>query len=78
MSENVEVKVKRGRGRPKKDVRYMDQTKTIAIRVRKVILERFLLAYEQNKAAAAEKGQSLFVNNLIQDFMEKYSKDDIV
>lgn len=76
MSETVEVKVKRGRGRPKKDVKYMEQTKTIAIRVRRVVLERFLLAYEQNKAAAAEKGSALFVNGIIQDFMEKYSKDE--
>lgn len=74
----TEIKEKRKRGRPRKEVRYMEQTTTLAVRVRKVVLERFLLTFNQNKAAAAENGESLFVNNVLQDFMDKYSKGETV
>ena len=74
----TEEKVKKPRGRPRKVERYMDQTTTFVVRIKKTTLERFQLVFTHNKEALAEDGKSYFMNGVIQELMEQYAKDKAI
>jgi hypothetical protein len=76
MSEITETPAKKKRGRPRKDgLPYMEQTCSFAFRVKKHVLESFLKAYSEEKKLSLEDGKSLFVNNILQGYMEKYIRE---